>query len=70
MSKYHVSLDSLRPQIQEHTHRNSVTAALYYTGVELEKYNKPNVNIHTEKAITETILIPWITGLSGPILRY
>ena len=34
--KYHVSLDSLRPQIQEHTYRNSVTAALYYARVELE----------------------------------
>ena len=37
VSKYHVSLDSLRPQIREHTYRNSVTAALHYTGVELEK---------------------------------
>ena len=35
--KYHVSLDSLRPQIREHTYRNLVTAALYYAGVELEK---------------------------------
>ena len=36
-SKYHVSLDSLWPQIREHTHRSSGPAALYYTGVELEK---------------------------------
>ena len=36
-AKYHVSLDSLRLQIREHTHRNLVMAALYYTGVELEK---------------------------------
>ena len=36
-SKYHVSLDSLQPQIREQTHGNLVTAALYYTGVELEK---------------------------------
>ena len=34
--KYFVFLDSLWPQIREHTHCNSVTAALYYTGVELE----------------------------------
>ena len=38
MSKYHVSLDSLRVQITEHTHRNYVTAALYYAGVELENF--------------------------------
>ena len=25
---------------------------------------------HTEKAITEATLIPWITGLSGPIIMY
>ena len=37
VSKYHVSLDSLWPQIREHTHCNLVIAALYYTGVELEK---------------------------------
>ena len=37
MSKSHVFLNSLRPQIWEHTHLNSVMAALYYTGVELEK---------------------------------
>ena len=30
MSKDHVSSDSLRAQITEHTHRNFVTAALYY----------------------------------------
>ena len=36
VSKYHVSLDSLQPQIREHTHRNLVMAALYYTRVELE----------------------------------
>ena len=35
-SKYHVSSDSLRAQIMEHTDRNYVTAALYYVGVELE----------------------------------
>ena len=35
--KYHVFLDSLRPQIRDHTHRNSGPAALYYTAVELEK---------------------------------
>ena len=34
--KYHVSLDSLWPQIWEHKYRNSVTVALYYGGVELE----------------------------------
>jgi len=37
VSKYHVFLDSLRPQIREHKHRNSGPEALYYTGVELEK---------------------------------
>ena len=36
-SKYHVSLDSLWPQIWEHTHRSLGLVALYYTGVELEK---------------------------------
>ena len=36
-SNYHVSLDSLRPQIWEHTYHNSVTAALYYDREELEK---------------------------------
>ena len=34
--KYHVSSDSLRAQITEHTDRNYVTVALYYVGVELE----------------------------------
>ena len=37
VSKYHVSLDSLWPQIWEHTYRNLVTAAIYYTRIELEK---------------------------------
>ena len=36
-AKYHVFLDALRPQIREHTHRSLGLAALYYTGVELEK---------------------------------
>ena len=36
-SNYHVSLDSLWSQIQEHTYLNSVMAALYYARVELEK---------------------------------
>ena len=47
-SKYYVSLDSLRGQIRDHTYRNSVTVAIYYTGVELEKCNKPKENTHTE----------------------
>ena len=34
--KYHVFLDSLWPQIWDHTHRDSGPAALYYTAVELE----------------------------------
>ena len=34
--KYHVSLDSLWAQIRYHTYHNYVTAALYYTRVELE----------------------------------
>ena len=37
LAKYHVFLYSLQLQIQEHTHRSSGPAALYYTGVELEK---------------------------------
>ena len=37
LAKYHVFLDSLHPQNREHTHRSSGPAALYYTGVELEK---------------------------------
>ena len=36
-AKYHVSLDSLWPQIRDQTYCNSVMAAIYYTGVELEK---------------------------------
>ena len=71
MSNYHVSLDSHWSQIQEHTYCNSVMAALYYAGVELEKCNIHTENIQTdrqtEKAITEATLIPWIAGLSGPI---
>ena len=35
--KYYVFLDSLRPQIREHTHCSLGLAALYYTGIELEK---------------------------------
>ena len=35
--KYHVSLDSLWPQIQDQTQCNLGPAALYYTAVELEK---------------------------------
>ena len=35
-SKYHISSDSLRAQITEHTDSNYVLAALYYVGVELE----------------------------------
>ena len=70
VSKYHVFLDSLRAQIREYTYHNSVTAALYYAGVELEKnvtYTQRTENKHTEKAIAEATLIPWIAGLSGPI---
>ena len=36
-TKYHVFLDSLWPQTREHTHCSFGPAALYYTGVELEK---------------------------------
>ena len=36
VSKYHVFLDSLWPQIREHTYRSSGLVALCYTGVELE----------------------------------
>ena len=36
-ANYHVFLDSVQPQIGEHTHRSLGLAALYYTGVELEK---------------------------------
>ncbi len=58
VSKYHVSLDSLWPQIREHTYRNSMMAALYYAGVELEKCNPQRTeNTHREKAITEATLI-------------
>ena len=35
-SKYHLSLDSLRAQITEHTKYNYVTVALYYVGEKLE----------------------------------
>ena len=38
-AKYYVFLDSLRPQIRELKYCNSMTAALYYAGVELVKYN-------------------------------
>ena len=37
MSKYHVFLNSLQPQIWEHTYRSSGLMAIYYTSVELEK---------------------------------
>ena len=46
---YHVSLDSLQPQIREHTYHNSMTAALYYGRVDREQ---------TKKAITEATLFP------------
>ena len=36
-SKYHVFLDSLWPQIRDHTHHNLGQAAIYYTGVEFKK---------------------------------
>ena len=68
MLKYHVSLDSLWPQIREHTHRNSVTAALYYNGVEVENLSyiengETTENRQAEKAITEATLI--VDGLLG-----
>ena len=37
VSKYHVFLDSLKPQIWVHTHHNSGPASLYHNAVELEK---------------------------------
>ena len=37
-SKYHVSSDSLWAQIQDHTYRDYVMAALYYAGEELENF--------------------------------
>ena len=48
-------------------------AALYYVGVELENLShtenrETTENRQTEKAITEGNLIPWIAGLSGPIV--
>jgi len=53
--------------------------ALYYTTVELEISKnvtdiQTNRETHreqrTEISITEATLIPWIAGLSGPILQY
>ena len=32
-------------------------------------YREHTEHIQTEKAITEATLIPWITGLSGPIFQ-
>jgi len=59
-SKYHVSSDSLRAQITEHTDRNNVTVALYYVGVELEKFvtQREPTDRQTENSIAEATLIP------------
>ena len=45
--------------------------ALYDTAVDLEKYNNQKTNREQtiENSITEATLIPWIAGLSGPILE-
>ena len=47
-------------------------AALYYKGVELENLSQRTQREQTdrqrtENSITDATLIPWITGLSGPI---
>ena len=55
-TKYHVSSDSLWPQITEHTEYNYMMAALYYVGEDLENLMRTNRQ-RTENSITEATLI-------------
>ena len=81
-SMYHVFLDSLWPQIRDHTPCNLGPAALYYTAVELEKnvthrqrtdrQRTENREQRIEKPITEATLLPyqWNAGLNETIYKY
>ena len=64
-SKYHVSLDSRWP----YTDNNHVTAAFYYTAVEIRK-NTWNTQTDREQRIQlqRPLLSPVDLGVSGPII--